>query len=87
MTEGWDSKVRTSLIDIFLALPQLGPRDHHSTRLLANSPAAFAEDDEFVPGEVVFPDGFAEDFFGDAVAIDVRCVPLPANNPIQLRYR
>lgn len=31
----------------------------------------FGEDDDFVAGNGVFFDGFADDFFADAVAVDV----------------
>ena len=37
--------------------------------------AAFGADDEFVAGDVVFFDGFADGFFGDPVRVDVGCVP------------
>lgn len=43
---------------------------------LARRSTAFGQDDEFVSGEVVFFDGFADNFFGGAVAVDVGGVPL-----------
>ena len=40
-------------------------------RFLANWREALGHDDQFLTGEVVFLDGLADDFFGDAVGVDL----------------
>lgn len=69
----------TELIDIIPALSQLLHDGNTSNfGFFANRTIAFCENDEFVTRQVVFLDGFADDFFGHAARVDIGGVPLQA---------
>ena len=65
------------LVDVvFALLDLLAVGDGAHVGLLAHDAVAFGQDDELVAGEGVFFDRFADDFFRDAVGVDVGGVPL-----------
>ena len=45
------------------------------TRLFANGPAAFCQNENFVTRNIKFLQSFADDFFGDTVTVGVGGVP------------
>lgn len=71
---GW---VGTELVDVvFAAVAVLDEDGAADLFLFADAAEAFGHDYEFLAGDVVFLDGFADDFFGGAVGVDVCGVPL-----------
>ena len=65
------------MIDVVFAALADGEYDGTSdAHLFADGAEAFGHDDYFVPWDVVVFDGFADDFFGSAVGVDVGGVPL-----------
>lgn len=65
-----------ALVDVVDRLINILEGERFRIVTLAGGATAFAQDDELVAGEVVFFDGLADNFFRDAVAVDVGCVPL-----------
>ena len=67
----------TGLVDIVFAA--VGVREESGTSdagFFAYGAEAFCHDNEFVPWEVIVLDGFADDFFGGAIGVDICGIPL-----------
>ena len=68
--------VTTVLIDVVFAFGEVGgDRSGPDLRRFAHGSVAFSHDDNFVTRYVVFLESFADDFFGFAVGVDIRCIP------------
>lgn len=63
---------QTTTVDVVLGLRNvLAVQNAADVGRLADVAVAFGEDDKFVARDVVFLDSFADDFFADAVGVDV----------------
>ena len=68
--------VATVVVDIVFALREVGGDGiGPNIRRFTHGRTAFSHDDDFVARYVVFPESFADDFFGFAVRVDIRCIP------------
>ena len=64
------------MVDIIFTLRNMSRKTRTPyLRHLPHSPKAFRQNHDFVAGDVIFLDCFADDFFGGAVGVDVCCVP------------
>jgi hypothetical protein len=76
----------TKVIDIIFALGDiLLIHDCSDIWFFAYCAVTFTEDDEFVAGDIVFLDGLANDFFRNAVRVDVCGIPLLFVNQMKRR--
>ena len=68
--------IGTVLIDVVFAFGEVGgDRSGPDLRRFSHGSVAFSHDDNFVTRYVVFLESFADDFFGFAVRVDIRCIP------------
>lgn len=66
----------TVLIDVVFAFGEVGgDRSRPDLRRFAHGSVAFSHDDNFLARYAVFLESFADDFFGFAVGVDIRCIP------------
>ena len=68
--------VATVVVDIVFAFREVGgDRGAPDLRRFTHGSVAFSHDDDFVARDIIFLESFADDFFGFAVGVDVRCIP------------
>ena len=64
------------MVDIVFAFREVGgDRGAPDLRRFTHGSVAFSHDDDFVARDIIFLESFADDFFGFAVGVDVRCIP------------
>lgn len=69
-------EVATVVVDVVFAFRDVGgERGTPDLRRFTHGSEAFSQYDDFVARYVVFLESFADDFFGFAVGVDIRCVP------------
>ena len=68
--------VATVVVDIVFTSREVGGDGNApNIRCFTHGRTAFSHDDDFVARYVVFLECFADDFFGFAVGVDIRCIP------------
>ena len=68
--------VATVVIDVVFAFGEVGGDRHGpDLRRFTHGNVAFSHYDNFVTRYVIFLESFANDFFGFAVGVDIRCIP------------